>query len=182
MTRGTGAELLWEADPAYLEDGTRPDLVSECGEDVPQYRARINGTQYPTSQHGFARDHAVLNASVRKDDAASFLLGIRAKRRKEVYPFDFELVIVTYTLQEKQPCGLNVGGAQSGRGGDVLHDRRTSGVPVCESRKRRKSDYILKFPGQERAQEYILIDPSEAAADPAESTYAGAGRTAVSPR
>ena len=49
-----GAELLWEADPLYWKRHS-PVLFPNVGK---TYRntVLINGTHYPTSQHGFARD------------------------------------------------------------------------------------------------------------------------------
>ena len=48
-------ELLWEADPKYWKRHS-PILFPNVGK---TYRStvRINGIQYPTSQHGFARDN-----------------------------------------------------------------------------------------------------------------------------
>ena len=58
----------------------------------------IKGTQYPTSQHGFARDsqfRCVKSAA----EEAQFLFCSNEETR-EVYPYDFELYI-TYRLDGK---------------------------------------------------------------------------------
>ena len=88
-----GREVLWEADPAYWKRHS-PVLFPNVGK---TYRntVLINGTQYPTSQHGFARD-SIFKCTNSTKDSASFLL-VSSDETKEVYPFDFELFI-TYIL------------------------------------------------------------------------------------
>ena len=51
------AELLWEADPVYWKRHS-PVLFPNVGK---TYRntVLINGTHYPTSQHGFARGQQI---------------------------------------------------------------------------------------------------------------------------
>ena len=82
-----GREVLWEADPAYWKRHS-PVLFPNVGK---TYRntVLINGTQYPTSQHGFARD-SIFKCTNSTKDSASFLL-VSSDETKEVYPFDFEL-------------------------------------------------------------------------------------------
>ena len=48
------AELLWEADPVYWKRHS-PVLFPNVGKTYHN-TVLINGTHYPTSQHGFARD------------------------------------------------------------------------------------------------------------------------------
>ena len=93
------AELLWEADPVYWKRHS-PVLFPNVGKTYHN-TVLINGTHYPTSQHGFARDSR-FKCICEKADSASFLLA-SSEETKEVYPFDFELVI-TYTLKEKSLC------------------------------------------------------------------------------
>lgn len=121
---------------------------------------RINGTQYPTSQHGFARDSRFKCIS-EKENEASFLL-ISNEETKEVYPFDFEL-IVTYTLEKEM---LHVKWEVKNPGDTEMYF--TIGAhPAFRFAKadEGKADYSLRFPGQDSL-EYILIDMGEAAADP----------------
>ena len=92
----TETDILWEGDPAYWKRHS-PVLFPNVGK---TYRntVLINGTQYPTAQHGFARDNEFRCISSGKGKA-SFLL-VSTEDTKEVYPFDFELVI-TYILKEE---------------------------------------------------------------------------------
>ena len=154
----TGAEILWEADPAYWKRHS-PVLFPNVGKTYHN-TVLINGTHYPTSQHGFARDSS-FKCICKKDDAASFLL-VSSDETKEVYPFDFELVI-SYTLQENS---LRVEWEVRNPGDEDMYFT-IGGHPAFRFAKseEKKSDYILKFPGKNELR-YILINPSEAAADP----------------
>ncbi len=151
-------ELLWEADPTYWKRHS-PILFPNVGKTYHN-TVRINGTQYPTSQHGFARDSRFKCISG-KENEASFLL-ISNEETKEVYPFDFEL-IVTYTLEKEM---LHVKWEVKNPGDTEMYF--TIGAhPAFRFAKadEGKADYSLRFPGQDSL-EYILIDMGEAAADP----------------
>lgn len=151
-------ELLWEADPIYWKRHS-PVLFPNVGKTYHN-TVLINGTHYPTSQHGFARDSRFKCIS-EKADSVSFLLA-SSEESKEVYPFDFELVI-TYTLKEKS---LYVRWEVRNPGEEEMYFT-IGGHPAFRfaGKDEKKTDYILKFPGKNSLQ-YILIDPSEAAADP----------------
>lgn len=154
------AELLWEADPMYWKRHS-PVLFPNVGK---TYRntVLINGTHYPTSQHGFARD-SVFKCICKKDDTASFLLA-SSDETKEVYPFDFELLI-SYTLQGN---GLRVEWEVRNPGEETMYFT-IGGHPAFRfaGKDEKKADYILKFPGKDSL-EYLLIDPPEAAVDPSD--------------
>lgn len=153
-------ELLWEADPMYWKRHS-PVLFPNVGK---TYRntVLINGTHYPTSQHGFARD-SVFKCICKKDDTASFLLA-SSDETKEVYPFDFELLI-SYTLQGN---GLRVEWEVRNPGEETMYFT-IGGHPAFRfaGKDEKKADYILKFPGKDSL-EYLLIDPAEAAVDPSD--------------
>lgn len=51
----TGAEILWNADPKFWKRHS-PVLFPNVGKTWHNV-VKIQGEQYPTSQHGFARDH-----------------------------------------------------------------------------------------------------------------------------
>lgn len=151
-------DVLWEADPAYWKRHA-PVLFPNVGK---TYRntVRINGIQYPTSQHGFARDSS-FRCICSKADSASFLL-VSGEETKEVYPFEFELVI-TYKLE-----GKNIGVKWEVKNpSDETIYFTIGGHPAFRfaGKDEKKEDYILKFPGKE-ALTYILIDPAEAAPHP----------------
>lgn len=153
-----GAEMLWEADPAYWKRHS-PILFPNVGK-TWRNTVTISGTQYPTSQHGFARDNS-FRCICEKPDSASFML-TSSDETKEIYPFDFELII-TYTLEGKT---LRVGWEVRNTGEEEMYFT-IGGHPAFRfmSREEKKTDYVLRFPGKD-ALEYILIDMGEAAADP----------------
>lgn len=155
-------ELLWDADPAYWKRHS-PILFPNVGKTYHN-TVLINGTQYPTSQHGFARDSSFKCISATAHEA-SFLL-ISNEETKEVYPFDFELV-VTYTLSGKT---LRVKWEVKNTGDEEMCFT-IGGHPAFRfaGADEKKTDYMLKFPGEESL-DYILVDLAESAADP-ENVY-----------
>lgn len=153
-----GIELLWNADPAYWKRHS-PILFPNVGK---TYRntVRINGTQYPTSQHGFARDNMFKCISV-KEKEASFLF-LSNEETKEVYPFEFELVI-TYTLEKNM---LHVKWEVKNPGNETMYFTIGGHPAFCFAKDgEKKTDYVLRFPGQ-KSLDYILVNLDEAAANP----------------
>ena len=96
----TGTEVLWEADPTYWKRHS-PILFPNVGKTYLNTML-INGVQYPTSQHGFARD-SEFSCVDSSSESASFCL-TSSEATRERYPFDFELYI-RYRLEGKN---LNV--------------------------------------------------------------------------
>ena len=90
-------EILWEGNPVYWKRHS-PVLFPNVGKTYKN-RVLINGTQYPTSQHGFARDN-VFTCIESANEKASFMFR-SSEETKEVYPFDFELHI-NYKLNKKE--------------------------------------------------------------------------------
>ena len=54
MRKDTGAEILWNGDPAFW-DYRSPILFPNVGS-TWQKKMKINGKEYQTRQHGFARE------------------------------------------------------------------------------------------------------------------------------
>ena len=153
-----GEEVLWGADAKYWKRHA-PVLFPNVGKTYKN-TVKIKGTQYPTSQHGFARDSdfACICADNKK---ASFLLESSEETRKK-YPYDFRLLI-TYSLEGniikvkwevKNPSNETIYFTIGG------HPAFRFGRP-----EEKKEDYILRFPGKEKLS-YVLIDPKEEAVDP----------------
>lgn len=154
----TETDILWEGDPVYWKRHS-PVLFPNVGKTYKN-KVLINGVQYPTSQHGFARDNMFRCISSAKD-AASFLFA-STEETKEVYPFDFELII-TYRLKED---GIAVQWEVKNPSDETIYFT-IGGHPAFRFAEagEKKEDYLLWFPGKEKA-EYILIDLPEAAVDP----------------
>ena len=112
----------------------------------------INGEEYTTSQHGFARD-SVFECVESTDSMVSFLL-TSSEETKKKYPFDFKLFI-NYYLDNKE---VKVEWKVENTGNETMYF--TIGAhPAFRFAKKDevKSDYILKFPGKDQL-EYILVD------------------------
>ncbi len=83
----TGAEYMWQADPAFW-GRTSPILFPFVGS-VNRKQYRTGGKTYPMGQHGFARDMEFTLVS-RTQDEIWFELRDDSRTR-EVYPFAFAL-------------------------------------------------------------------------------------------
>jgi galactose mutarotase-like enzyme len=82
----TGHELLWQAGPEWRRHA--PILFPIVGR-VPDDTVTVDGTTYPMTQHGFARD---LEWDVVESDEASATLRLRdSDETRARYPFAFEL-------------------------------------------------------------------------------------------
>lgn len=158
FNKKTGEEVLWEADAKYWKRHA-PVLFPNVGKTYKN-TVKIDGVQYPTSQHGFARDSdfKCIHAGAKR---AEFLLA-STDEMKEVYPYDFELLIA-YTLDKNV---INVKWEVKNPSDETIYFT-IGGHPAFRFGKpeEKKEDYILRFPGKEKL-EYILIDPKEAAVDP----------------
>lgn len=152
-----GNEVLWEADAKYWKRHA-PVLFPNVGK---TYRntVLINGTHYPTSQHGFARDSEFRCIHADKTEASFHLSS--SEETKEVYPFEFDLII-TYVLRGRE---IDVKWKVKNPADETMYFT-IGGHPAFRfAGNDRKEDYILKFPGKEKL-DYILIDPAEEAPHP----------------
>ncbi len=143
LNKKTGAEVLWSGDPKYWGRHS-PVLFPNVGK-THGNTVRINGEQYPTTQHGFARD-SVFTCVKLSDTEAKFLL-VSSEETREVYPFDFELYI-TYTLNGKE---LNVNWRVKNPSDETMYF--TIGAHpafMYEKEGETKQDYLLYFPGMDR--------------------------------
>lgn len=145
-------EILWEGNPVYWKRHS-PVLFPNVGKTYKN-RVLINGTQYPTSQHGFARDNVFTCIEAAKE-RASFMFR-SSEETKEVYPFDFELHI-NYKLNKKE---LTVEWQVKNCGDETMYFT-IGGHPAFRFAKpeETKADYVLKVPGKEKL-EYVLVDIS----------------------
>ena len=145
-------EILWEGNPVYWKRHS-PVLFPNVGKTYKN-RVLINGTQYPTSQHGFARDN-VFTCIEAANEKASFMFR-SSEETKEVYPFDFELHI-NYKLNKKE---LTVEWQVKNCGDETMYFT-IGGHPAFRFAKpeETKADCVLKVPGKEKL-EYVLIDIS----------------------
>ena len=149
-------EILWEGNPVYWKRHS-PVLFPNVGKTYKN-KVLINGVQYPTSQHGFARDNTFTCIEAAKEKA-SFMLH-SSEETKEVYPFDFELHI-NYKLNRKE---LTVEWRVKNRGEETMYFT-IGGHPAFRFAKTEetKADYVLKVSGKDKLN-YVLLDPKSGCA------------------
>ena len=149
-------DVLWEGNPAFWKRHS-PILFPNVGKNYKN-TIHIQGKAYPSSQHGFARDHVF--TCVKSDESQGIFLLCSDEETKKVYPFDFELYI-SYVLERKtlsiqwevknptaEPVYFTIGGHPAFR---------------FSVKEERKEDYCLFFPKKEKLQ-YILINPESGTA------------------
>lgn len=158
FNKKTQEEVLWEADAKYWKRHA-PVLFPNVGKTYKN-TVKIKDVQYPTVQHGFARDHEFQCRYV-DEKKAEFLL-TSTDETKKVYPYDFQLII-TYILDENR---INVKWEVKNPSDETIYFT-IGGHPAFRFGKpeEKKEDYILRFPGKEKLS-YVLIDPREEAVDP----------------
>ena len=97
MRKDTGAEILWNGDPAFWSYRS-PILFPNVGS-TWQKKMNINGKEYQTRQHGFAREKEFTCVEEGTEKLRYRLMSDEETRK--YYPFDFVLWI-TYELREKE--------------------------------------------------------------------------------
>ena len=135
----TGAEILWNADPKFWKRHS-PVLFPNVGKTWHNV-VKIQGEQYPTSQHGFARDMDFTLIS-RSTDEAWLALEDTDETRK-VYPFHFHLEI-GYRLEGTAVRGMwKVKNTNEKNMYFAIGAHPAFFCPVREGEK--QSEYFLKF-------------------------------------
>ena len=157
FNKKTQEDILWEADAKYWKRHA-PVLFPNVGKTYKN-TVKIKGVQYPTAQHGFARD-SEFRCIYADEKKAAFLLASTAEMKK-VYPYDFQLII-TYTLEENT---INVNWEVKNPSTETIYFT-IGGHPAFRFGKpeEKKEDYMLRFPGK-KILSYVLIDPNEEAVD-----------------
>ena len=132
-------EVIWQADPAYWKRHA-PVLFPNVGRHFEDHY-RINGIEYPSSQHGFAREKEFTCVEEGTEKLRYRLMSDEETRK--YYPFDFVLWI-TYELREKE---VLVSWEVENRSGEVM-SFTIGGHPGFRFEKEgeQKEDYELYFP------------------------------------
>ena len=150
-------EVIWQADPAYWKRHA-PVLFPNVGRHFEDHY-RINGVEYPSSQHGFARDSEFTCVDMTADSITHRLKSSDATR--ENYPYDFELKI-KHVLEKNQVSvcweviSLNDETMYFTIGGHPAFNVPAGGIGSQEQ-------YHLTFDGQDSLS-YLLIDMSSGTA------------------
>ena len=150
-------EVLWQADPAYWKRHA-PVLFPNVGRNY-QDRWRLNGKEYPSKQHGFARDSVF--TCVKKDTCSVTHELVSSAETLAVYPFSFVLRI-THVLKENE---VTV------RWEVINQDQETmyftiGGHPafcVPADGEGKQENYSLYFENQ-KSLTYLLLDPASGTA------------------
>ena len=139
MRKDTGAEVLWNGDPAFWSYRS-PILFPNVGS-TWQKKMKINGKEYQTRQHGFAREKEFTCVEESTEKLRYRLMSDEETRK--YYPFDFVLWI-TYELREKE---ILVSWEVENRSGEVM-SFTIGGHPGFRFEKEgeQKEDYELYFP------------------------------------
>ena len=153
-------EVIWQADPAYWKRHA-PVLFPNVGRHFENHY-RIGETEYPSKQHGFARDSEFTCVDMTTDSITHKLKSSDAT--KENYPYDFELKI-KHVLEKNQvsvcwevvnhsnkPMYFTIGGHPA------------FNVPAV-GRADNKEDYLLTF-DEQKSLTYLLLDPASGTALP----------------
>lgn len=152
-------QVIWQAEPAYWKRHA-PILFPNVGKHFGNH-FRVNGSEYASKQHGFARDMEF--ACIREStDSVTHRLEATAST-KEAYPFDFTLE-VCHTLKERR---LTVSWRVTNPGSETMYftigGHPAFNVPVLPDT--RQSDYHLTFDGQDSLT-YLALDLATGTAKP----------------
>jgi galactose mutarotase-like enzyme len=149
----SGVNYLWSGDPAYWGKYSPVlfPIVGALKENTYFYKGR----QYSLPRHGFARERS-FECIDQSPESASFLLTADATTR-EVYPFDFQLVIRYSLLDNLLSCTYMI--TNPGREDCYfsLGAHPAFAVPFGTSgADQRYEDYYLEFSDSDSLQRYTL--------------------------
>lgn len=143
-------EVLWNGDARFWKRHS-PILFPNVGK-TWNNSVSIDGMQYPTSQHGFARD-TQFECVESAEDFIVFQMR-STEETKKLYPYDFELCI-SYRLNGKElDVEWRVKNCTEGKMYFTI-----GGHPAFAfaGKDEVKTDYCLRFPGKEKL-DYLKID------------------------
>lgn len=143
-------EVLWQADPVYWKRHA-PVLFPNVGRHY-QDHYQIEQTQYPSKQHGFARD-SEFNCVDMTASSITHRLKASDETKKE-YPFDFELTIKHILGKNKiRVCWEVINHSENPMPFTI------GGHPAFQVPEK----YLLTFDGQDSLT-YLLLDPASGTA------------------
>ncbi len=155
-------EVLWQADPAYWNRHA-PILFPNVGR---HYRNvyRVNGQEYPSGQHGFARDMEFTCAGC-SDNTVIHTLSA-TEETKASYPFDFELTVKHVLDKDRLYVCWEVRNAGSNTMYFTIGGHPGFNVPASEGTD--YDQYSLYFDEQEFLK-YRLVDTATGTIIPGET-------------
>lgn len=135
-----GTEYLWQGDET-IWPRRAPNLFPYCGR-LLNNQYIIGGKTYEGERHGFARDMKFIPIN-KTENGISFVL-ISNDRTRELYPFDFQLVI-TYTLV-KNTLSYSVSVKNIGISEMFFSLGTHVGITLNQMDNYNENDYTLSFP------------------------------------
>lgn len=157
----TQKERLWTADPAVWNRHA-PILFPFVGRVIDGVY-RIGDKEYTMkTQHGFARDKEF--EFVEATETAIVHRLKATEETKEIYPFDFEL-LVTHSLDQENPRLLHVDWEVKNNGQELMYYFIGGHPGFLVSEGEKKEDYYLEFPGRDDLK-YIGVSPTSGFAVP----------------
>lgn len=151
-------EVLWQADPAFWKRHA-PVLFPNVGRHYHDCY-RVNGKEYPSSQHGFARDTDFVCVDTTADSVTHQMKSDEATRK--TYPFDFVLRIKHILNGRKLTVCWKVVNDSNSSMYFAIGGHPAFCVPVLPDT--RQSDYRLTF-GWQESLTYQLLDPASGTLD-----------------
>lgn len=150
-------EVLWQADSTFWARHA-PILFPQVGKSYGGYFT-YEGEQYPTSQHGFARDCEFAFVTQTADSIVHRLTS--SEKTRKIYPFSFELT-VTHTLCDRE---IFVQWHVSNTGANQMYftigAHPAFRVPILPDT--RQTDYTLRFHTDDL--HYYLLDTESGTAN-----------------
>lgn len=166
LDKESGAERIHNADPKVWNRHA-PLLFPFVGKVIDGVY-RVEGKEYPMPlQHGFARDYVL--ECVEKSFKKVVHKLVSTKETKEMYPFDFEL-LVTHELDEENPRVLNIQWEVKNTGENTMYYfiGGHPGFTTEEKDPKAKEEYYLEFVGKDNIT-YFGVNEESGFAAPTET-------------
>lgn len=150
-------EILWQADPAYWKRHA-PILFPNVGRHYKDHY-RVNGTEYPSRQHGFARDMDFACTDSSETSVTHLLESSNAT--EESYPFAFCLSVCHELKDRELTVHWRVENKASEDMFFTIGGHPAFNVPIEEGTEQK--DYRLTF-DKDESLDFYYIDPDSGTA------------------
>ncbi|MGN1281529.1 MAG: aldose 1-epimerase family protein [Succinivibrio sp.] len=147
-------EVLWSADKAFW--GRHAPVLFPIVGKLNNGRYRLDGREYSLGQHGFARDCTF--TLVRNTDSEIVFSLKSSEKTKELYPFDFELIISHTICASKIIVDYKVINSDSRTMYFSIGGHPAFNVPPAMTDSKKEDFYINFF---KDCVHYKLLDPKE---------------------
>jgi len=149
--KNKNTEYMWDGNPD-IWSGTAPVLFPIVGK-LKNYEYYYDGKTYKMDQHGFARKQ-MFDVYEKKKEAISFILR-SSDETKQIYPFDFELIIIFEIDNDILTVSyyvLNIGS------NSMLFTIGSHPAFALQTKSCKLSDYYIEFDKKETTDCYRVDD------------------------